>query len=433
MNFSDIKFWEQAFELKSSLLDGNEPVWLSKIRKLAFLNFLKQGLPHKKLEDWKYNDLDKLLSRDVCFSESESGQVSSDTEMPNYINSHCLVFVNGRYCPALSLCNEFSANINVYSFSEAVKIVPGLMKSLFFKKTYLTQQAFASLNTAFAQEGYVLHIPRDVQSILPVYILFIGDHARKNSVAHTHNFIFLEKGAKATLVEHFYGDASAESYIHSNFTEMYLLDNAELMHYHLGDASLRSCHLANWHVSQGKNSVFRSLSCAWGSHFSRHDLQVQLNASGAQCDLRGLYHARQAQELDYHTSINHVKPNCKSHEYYKGILNDSGHGIFNGKVMVYPNAQNSQTSQVNKSLLLSDSAEMDTKPELKIYADDVKCTHGATVGQLEEDEIFYLRARGIGEQAARQLLLKAFVNDIVSAIDIATLRDYISNRIMHTL
>lgn len=138
-----------------------------------------------------------------------------------------------------------------------------------------------------------------------------------------------------------------------------------------------------------------------GSDFSRHDLQVQLNASGAQCDLRGLYHARQTQELDYHTSINHVKPNCKSHEYYKGILNDSGHGIFNGKVMVSPNAQKSQTSQVNKNLLLSDRAEIDTKPELKIYADDVKCTHGATVGQLEEDEIFiYVRGEwGAGGSA----------------------------------
>ena len=301
------------------------------------------------------------------------------------------------------------------------------------KKTYLTQQVFASLNTAFAEEGYVLHIPRDVQSVLPIYILFIGDHAHKNSVAHTHNFVLLEKGSKATLVEHFYDNVTEESYIHSNFTEMHLFDNAELMHYHLGDASWGACHLADWHVSQGKNSVFQSFSCALGSDFSRHDLQVQLNASGAQCDLRGLYHARQTQELDYHTSINHVKPNCKSHEYYKGILNDSGHGIFNGKVMVSPNAQKSQTSQVNKNLLLSDRAEIDTKPELKIYADDVKCTHGATVGQLEEDEIFiYVRGEW-GEQAARQLLLEVFVSDIVNAIDIAMLRDYVSHRILSTL
>ena len=393
---------------------------------------MKKGLENKKLEDGKYNDLNKLLLRDICLTGAEREGALSVLDRPNYVNSNCLVFVNGRYCPELSLRNEFSANINVYSFSEALKIIPSLMKFLFFKKTYQTKQAFTSLNTAFAREGYVLHISREVQLNLPIYILFIGDHVNNNSLMYTHNFILLEKGAKATVVEHFYDDAS-EPYMHSNFTEMYLLDNAVLTHYHLGDASLASCHLADWHVSQGKNSVFRSFSCALGSDFSRHDLHVQLDASGAQCDLSGLYHVKQTQELDYHTSINHVKPNCKSHEYYKGILNDSGHGIFNGKVTVYPNAQKSQTSQLNKNILLSDRAEIDTKPELKIYADDVKCTHGATVGQLSEDELFYLRARGIGEDVARRFLLKAFISDIVDTIDIAAFRDYMLNRMMRAL
>jgi Fe-S cluster assembly protein SufD len=281
--------------------------------------------------------------------------------------------------------------------------------------------AFSALNMAMAADGAVIHIAADTILDKPVHLLFIADSASENTAVQTRNLVFAEKHSQGTVIES-YVSVGGDSYFTNAVTEVFVADGARLSHYKLQTESVNAFHVGTVQVRQGRDSRYESFSFATGARLSRTNVHSTLAGDAAEVVMNGLYMVDGAQHVDHQTRIEHVAPNCPSHELYKGILDGRSHGVFNGKVYVHPEAQKTDGKQSNNNLLLSDAARVDTKPQLEIFADDVKCTHGATVGRLDETALFYMRSRGIGPAESKRLLTYAFAADVIEKIELEPLK-----------
>jgi Fe-S cluster assembly protein SufD len=281
-------------------------------------------------------------------------------------------------------------------------------------------RAFAALNTAFAEDGAYVFVPDGVVLDTPIQLLFISV-AAASSMSHPRSLIVLGQGSQAQIVETYVG-RSGQAYFTNAVTEVFVGENAVLDHYKVQEEGREAYHVASMHVRASRSSTFSSHSFSLGGGLTRNDAIATLAGEGAECTLNGLYLADGERLVDNHTTIDHVMPHCPSHEIYKGILGGKARAIFNGKIIVRQDAQKTDAKQTNRALLLSDEATINTKPQLEIFADDVKCTHGATVGQLDEDAVFYLRARGLTYLEARDMLIHAFAGDILDRVKIDLLR-----------
>lgn len=395
-----------------------EPAWLADVRRAGFERFRHLGFPGPRDEAWKYTNVAPILK--VPFAAAAEEGPRRTLSPPTTKDGVQLVFVNGRYAPALSSLAAADNGVEVASLRETLtnrpeKVEPHLARIAREGTT------FADVNTALLEDGAFVRIPAGVVLAEPIHILFLSEPEFGPTISHPRNLVVAEPGSQAVVVESWIGTAGA-LYFTNAVTEVFLGDGAVLDFYKLERESLEAFHVATMEVLQGRDSTFHSHSITLGGALVRNDLNVQLDAPGASCTLNGLFLGSGTQHLDNHTKIDHAQPHGTSRELYKGIMSGRSRGVFNGRIVVRPDAQKTDAMQTNKNLLLSKEALVNSEPALEIFADDVKCRHGSTIGQLDETAMFYLRSRGIGEAEARDLLVYAFASDVASRIRIAPIR-----------
>jgi Fe-S cluster assembly protein SufD len=397
----------------------HQPASVVALRKQAIERFLALGFPTKKDEDWHFTSVAPLAEREFTFVPARTGDVSrDDLEAFGFGNDewHTAVFVNGRFSPELSDLGRLDPRVQVLSLANVWADAPALAARIGTVVTEPERHAFTMLNTAFMPDGVVIHVPRDVELKQPIHALFVADGHAAKTVMHPRSLIVVERNARATVVESYVATGDA-AYFTNAVTEVSVGDGATLEHYKIQREGGRAFHVGTIEATQERNSHYVSFSFAAGASLSRTNIYTRLAGEGCGSTLNGLYMLDGEQHCDHQTRIEHAEPNCFSREVYKGVLDGRSHGVFNGKVYVHPIAQKTDGKQTNNTLLLSKDAQVDTKPQLEIFADDVKCTHGATVGRLDETAWFYMKSRGMNAESARRLLIYAFAADVLETIE----------------
>lgn len=396
---------------------------LNQLRSNAVDRVSTLRLPTKKDEEWRFTDISPLTKMSFQPVRMASPLQSSNVEH-FYLAEEVtrLVFVDGVYAPHLSTQTaETSKNsgVVVSSLTAASSEDLAAIESYLGYHTELQDNIFAALNTAFLHEGALIIVPRNISVEIPVHLLFIA--TQKEASSHPRCLLIAEPGSTVTVIED-YVTLQEETYITNTVAEFVLADSAHVNHIRIQRDSKEAFHMANCSVSLARESRYQSVSVAFGARISRYNLNVLLKGEGAECTADGLALISNRQLADTHACIDHIKPHCTSHQLHKCIIDDAAHAVFNGKIIVRPGAQLTNSTQSNRNLLLTSKARIDTKPQLEIFADDVKCAHGATVGQLDNEEIFYLKSRGLSEITARNLLTYAFGAEVIERIPIASLK-----------
>lgn len=393
---------------------------LSERREKAFAIFEKEGFPTTKNEEWKYTNVAPILKKEYNYLPSSS---ISKKDIEDYfvegLKASICIFINGVFSPEFSTILD--KNIIIQNFSEAQEED---IAKYFDKDIHPANAAFTALNTAFAENGAYIKIPKGTVVEHPIILHFIADAKESNAFIQPRNLVIAEENSQVELVELVTTAGNHNSFTNI-VTEVVLKENAIVHYYKIQNDSQSQVNTTQ--IYQQEKSSFYSITISLDGELIRNNLNVDLNAENSEAFLYGLYFLKDKQHTDNHTLVNHAKPNCYSNELYKGVLTDKSRGVFNGKIFVKPDAQKTNAFQSNKNILLSPDAIMDTKPQLEIYADDVKCSHGATVGKMDEEPLFYLRSRGISENAAKALLVNAFANDILEHIKIDVLKDKIEH------
>ena len=405
---------------------GNEadgPAWLGSLRRSAASHFAEIGFPTRRDEEWRFTNISPIAETPFTLATKAQSELSSDGLRPFIYEGLAgtqIVFVNGHFAANLS-SQTFPGGVTVKTLAQAMSDTSALVERHLGKFAQFDTQAFVALNTAALEDGAFVHIAAGAVLEAPIHLLFISNADARPTVSHPRTLIVAEENSQATLIESYTGPAG-QVYFTNAVTEVILAQNAVVDHYKVQRESERAYHIATMQVSLARSANFSSHSIGLGGLLVRNDANAYLGGEGIECTLNGVYLGKDKQLIDNHTAIDHAMPHCNSHEIYKGILDDSSRGVFNGKIFVREDAQKTDAKQTNQTLLLSPNAQIDTKPQLEIFADDVKCTHGATIGQLNDEALFYLRARGIAKDDARALLTYAFASDIVSRIKVDAIR-----------
>lgn len=416
----------KAFERFEQAGASAQPSWLFPLRKAGIARFAELGFPTLKHEDWRFTNVAPIakLPFKPVFETSRDGLTrDSLTQFPfARMPGTRLVFINGIYSAELSTAPAQKDGIKVGNLAAALASDSALIEKHLGRYVRTEDNAFAALNNAFFQDGGFVYVPAGQAIEEPVQFLFINTSKDAGATTHPRNLIIVEHEAKATVIESYVSLASAPTFTNA-VTEFALGDNAVVEHCKFQDESTDAFHIAALHSHLGHKVNFSSHSIATGAKLSRNNLRTTLNGEYIEAVLNGVYLTNGDQLADHYMIVDHAQPNCASHEYFNGILAGKSKGVFHGRILVRPDAQKTDAKQTNKNLLLSDDASADTKPQLEIYADDVKCTHGATIGQLNEDSIYYLRSRGIGLETARRMLIHAFAGEIIDRVKHDALRE----------
>ena len=415
---------------------GTDPSWLTPIRETAIERFTELGFPTLQDEDWRFTNVAPIakLPFHPVFQYSRNGLTPERIREFDFtaIKASRLVFVDGNYSAELSQILPQVGAIQVGSLAAALaEDAPGLREHL-AQLAAGKNNAFTALNTAFFTDGAFIHVPAGQTVEAPVHLLYISTGKETGATTHPRNLVVAEKGSRLTLLES-YVCTRDSAYFTNAVTEFFVGDNAVLEHCKFQDESPSAYHLAAIQVHLGRDCNFISHSIAAGAQLSRNNIITVLDGEGIECILNGLYLTKGTQLADHWMLVEHAKPHCNSHEYFNGILDGSSKGVFHGRILVQQLAQKTDAKQTNKNLLLSENATVDAKPQLEIYADDVKCTHGATVGQMNEESIFYLRTRGIGLETARRMLIHAFAGEIIDRVRFAPVREELDRVIWERL
>jgi Fe-S cluster assembly protein SufD len=408
------------------------PVWLAGIRKSAIERFARLGFPTTRDEDWRFTNV--MPVAETPFVEAAPVAVTPQRIAPFTIRRlSCtqLVFVNGRFSPELSSQRSLPRGVQVASLAAVLEQDPGLVDPYLAKCVQFDGHAFAALNTAFAEDGGFVYIPADVALPDPVHLLYFST-ASTPAVTHPRTLIVAGDNSRASIIESYAGEAG-NFYFTNAVTEIVGGEGSNVEHVRVQRESFASYHLSNTHVYLERSALFAQQNIVLGGALVRNDIGATLDAEGINCTLNGLYLGHGHRLIANQTTIDHARPHCESHEIYKGMLDDHSRGVFTGKIFVREDAQKTDAKQTNQILLLSDDATINTKPQLEIYADDVKCTHGATVGQLDEESLFYLRTRGIGRDDARAMLVHAFASDIIDRVSMEPLREALEEALLRQL
>jgi len=405
-------------------LEGKQPAWLGRIRKAAILRFSDLGFPTSRQEEWKYTEVAPI--RRTLFRPAAYELDGLSTERLTgltFCNLQCprLVFLNGHYSAELSSLKGLPKTVQVQSLAEVLKQSPDLVKPHLTRHARYEDHPFVALNTALIQDGALVHVPKGEVLQEPIHLLFLSTAAEEAVAVHPRNLILVDDNSQVTIVESYIG-LHKGVYFTNSVTEIVAAENTVVDHYKLHQESKKAFHIATMQVYQDRSSSVRTFNATLGGKLTRNEVNVVLDGEGAECGLEGLYLISGRQHVDNHTRLEHAKPHCDSREMYKGILDEKATGVFHGRIVVRPGAQKTDSKQTNNNLLLSDEALINTKPQLEIYADDVKCTHGATIGQLDPDALFYLRSRGIDQTTARSLLIYAFASQVVNRIKVEQVR-----------
>ena len=411
-------------------LDSDAPAWLSEIRSSALTWVAEHGFPTQRDEDWKYTRLEAIT--EVAFrtgtADSGASRIGEQVEDSAVdLGGIRLVFVNGLFRASMSRLPAVADGLTITNV--AAMLVGGAQQlAPFFDRVPGQHHAFAALNDALAEDGAFIHLGPGNVVEEPIQLVFLSDTAGIPLLASPRSVVLAEAGSRATIVETYAG-IEGQVCCTNSVTEVVLREGAQIEHYKVQDEPESAFHLALLDVRQGRDSNFGSHLVMLGSQIARHEVRICLDEPGAQVSLDGLYLPKGDQVHDNTIFVDHASTQCTSHQLYKGVLEDHGHGVFNGHIMVREGADGTDANQKNQNLILSDRAEVDTRPRLEIYADDVKCTHGAAVGQVDEEAVLYLRSRGLSEEAARGLLVYAFVHEMIDRIELPALRAALLNRI----
>ncbi|MFW6345405.1 MAG: Fe-S cluster assembly protein SufD [Halomonas sp.] len=403
---------------------GTEPTWIAARRQAGAARFEAMGFPTRRDEAWKYTDVRAIARGDFALaSEAEFSQASA-AALTLPLEAHRLTFVDGVFSAPLSQLEGLPAGVALLPLSRALEENHEAVGGPLGRLTGVEFSPFSALNTAFMEEGAVLRLAPGTVVEKPIVLQFLSRAGERPVMSHPRILIEAGGRSQATVIEHHIGEEAAANF--TNLVAEIMLDRgAILTHYKLQEAPLADLHVASIHVEQGRDSTYTSFNLNLGGGLVRTDLISELNGQGATANFFGLFYGQGRQHVDSHTVANHNAPHTFSNENYKGILDDRAHGVFNGKVVVKRDSQKIEGFQSNANLLLSDRAEIDAKPELEIYADDVKCSHGTTTGQLDAEAVYALRARGIDEQTARGLLTLAVAGEVLEEVGL----DAISERV----
>jgi Fe-S cluster assembly protein SufD len=421
MGFSD------NIEVEFETIDKDN---LSMVRKSALDSFKKLGLPSARHEEWKYTHIKTKLPETLRIVASRESQAASKLKYFNSIKGTKLVFVNGHYSAESSAVMEQSG-LTVGSLKELSAHHTDLFAKYFNKATDISKENFAALNTAFAQDGAFIYVKKNTKVELPVFVFHIYDHLSADVFTQSRNLIVAEENAEITIVEDFQNSDGEKFYNH--VSEVFIGRNAEVNY------SLLQIHNANTtsvnyvEARLERDARYHITTVTLDGTLARNNVNAYMDGENALATLHGLYIGKQSNHIDNHILVDHRVPNCNSHQVYKGVLDDESTGVFNGKIFVQKDAQKTNAYQSSKAVLLSDEASMNSKPQLEIFADDVKCSHGAAIGQVSKNELFYLLSRGIDKETARGILTYAFANEIIAAIKLPEIRTYLDEKLKQKL
>jgi len=427
---------EPIVKLFGGVESPGQPRWLLPLRKAGLASFAEAGFPTLHDEDWRFTNLAPLVQLPFQLSvpaavngaETRALEAARFTQLPG----NRLVFVNGFFVPQLSVLKPVPGGVRIENLAAALTHDSALIEKHLGQQAAAAGSAFAAMNQAFFSDGAFILVPDGVTVPEPVQLIYLSSAGKTGETILPRNLIIAGANSRLSVVES-YISTSSQAYFTNAVTEIIAGDNAVVEHIKLQDEAPDAFHIATIAGEFGRTSRVNVHSLALGAKLSRNNILVNLAGEGLECVLNGLYLTRGEQLADHHMIVRHAQPHCASHEYFNGILDDKSKGVFHGRIYVHPIAQKTDAKQTNKNLLLSDEATADTKPQLEIYADDVKCTHGATIGQLNAESVFYLRSRGIDEVTAKRMLIHAFAGEIIERIQCEPAREEIDKLVWDRL
>ncbi len=400
-----------------------QPDSLRRLRERAFGCFVERGFPTVNDEEWRNTNVAPVARQafavaDTAFDAEEVRRQLAAVELPG---TRCLVFVDGRFRHELSSSDPLPAGVHLFNLANASDSARARIEPEFARRADFVDRPFAALSTALFEDGLVVDLEPGADAGQPIHVVFVATTGPRATAVFPRLFVLAREHARVTLIESYVGPAGATRLV-APVTEIVAGDEAIVDHYKLQRESLETFHLGLLHIETGRSANVSSESFSLGAALARHDVQAVLAGEGSEVTLNGLYLVRGTQLADFHMRVDHARPHTTSHELFKGVLDERSRGVFNGRIHVHPQAQKTDAKQTSRNLLLSKDALVNANPQLEIFADDVRCTHGSTVGQLDELAVFYLRSRGIGLEAARSLLTYAFAADLIERTRVEPLR-----------
>ncbi|TDB65199.1 Fe-S cluster assembly protein SufD [Arundinibacter roseus] len=421
------------FNSREKAINGKAQTSFHQAKRKALHTFETLGFPTPRNEEWKYSNVKNLISQTYDFEAAHAitADLLNDVRIPN-LSGNVLFFINGKYEAGLSTIVSPAEQLTILPLQEAVETQAEVFEAHFGTLADATTEAFTALNTAFAGEGLFLHVPAGAVVEQPVILHFINDTRQQNVGTQPRNLFIIEKNAELLITETFMTVGDAHSFTNS-VTEIHMAPEARVQYYKVQNESDQAYHVGTTQVRVSDNGHFYAATVSLNGGFIRNNLNIALDGEHCEAFMYGLYFPDGKQHIDNHTIADHRKPNSQSNELYKGVLRGKSTGVFNGKIFVREDAQKTNAFQSCKNVVLSTEATMNTKPQLEIFADDVKCSHGTTTGQLDEEALFYMRSRGISKPEALSLLMFAFCEDVISQIKIESIREYLEGIILKKL
>ena len=427
----DLGFHLQNFTDFQRRAAGRNLPWLRQLREDGFARFAEVGFPTTHDEDWRFTNLAPLARTQFRLPGKAFVQLPpAELESWSIDGSAArLVFVNGRYAPELSTLGTLAKGVAVSSLREQIEGNSDQLSTRLGRYAHAQRDAFVALNTAFLEDGGYVHVKRGAVLESPIHLLFVSSSDHLPLMSHPRNLLVFEDHSQGTVVEE-YVSLGGGTMLSNSVTEVVAGEDAHVSHYMIEREHREAFNISTLRIQQGRSANVASHSFLLGGGLVRNNVHPVLAGEGGECLINGLFVGSGRQHLDNYMYVEHASPHCASRQFYNGILDDQAHGVFHGRIVVHKDAQKTDAKQTNRNLLLSDDAQIDTKPQLEIYADDVKCTHGATIGQIDENALFYLRSRGLDEASARQLLLLAFASECVERMKPGPAQEYVE-RLIH--
>lgn len=404
---------------------GGGIAWLQDYRQTAEASWQKQSMPTRKTEDWKYTSVRRLVDGNFLARPSteaiDTDIAKAKTQVAG-LTSHRLVFVNGQFSQALSSDLQ-DLDFQLTRFADADEIQKGIIAEHLGSVVSNDAHIFAGLNGSELNDGVLVFVPKNRQVETPIQIVHLTSAQAEQFTVQQRLLVVVEHNASIQVIEQFVSTEEEQTSFTNGITEVVLKENARLKHYRLNMEQQDALHVGGVHVNQAAHSVFDSFMLGMGGILKRTDVVVNHLGSGSHCELKGVYLPKNKQQIDYHTNIEHQVPHCTTNEVFRGIMADESKAVFNGRIHIHQDAQKTLAELSNKNLLLSNKAEINTKPELEIYADDVRCAHGATVSQIEEKALYYMQSRGISRKEAEVMLSFGFINELINELELAPLQE----------
>ncbi|MBI1388527.1 MAG: Fe-S cluster assembly protein SufD [bacterium] len=426
-------FYLSSFDSLSKQSFVNEPAWLHEIRRGAIERFNELGFPHTRLEEWRFTNVRAIAETEYELA-AQAGEYPAEAfeavRLPQ-LDAWRIVLVDGVFSAELSSLRGLPEGVRVQSLAQALETDGALVEPYLARKGSYEDNPFAALNTAFMRDGALISIPQGVELNKPIHLVYLGSAGSRARAVFPRTLVAAGANSKFEIVETFAG--RGENHLTNAVAEISLGEYARGQFIKFQREAASASHISNTTIDLARGATFLHHNLNFGGSLVRNDITASLNGEDVDCTLNGLIMGHRDQHVDNHTTLLHEKPHCRSWEMYKSILDDDSSGVFKGKIFVQKDAQKTDAKQTSQSLLMSDKASINAMPQLEIYADDVKCTHGATTGRLDENALFYARARGIGPEAARAMLTYAFAAEIVEAIDLPEVRDELEGLISERL